>query len=285
MSSLTMMLRIPRSFSLGRPHRQPTGGAVVIPASRVFSRGDIKSQMVTPPFSLAREMRVTHVYVNPSAPRTCVPPRQPGAACSCAHGPATNPRYATVSRRSRPSAKVIHDSASLVGRHLGDNRSYARPPVSVYMAIPRSWLLSRCRSCSISMFRRSSRTRFHSGVSACISPTPFGPTRTTLATSLRKSAHEVLDGRAVASPRPVPVEGGERLEAADAGGAEAALEAAAASFLLFPGDQLGQPAGLAGVVPAGVEAAQAERAGAAWNSRSWPRRRRAWHLCLASSAM
>ena len=91
-------------------------------------------------------------------------------------------------------------------------------------------------------------------------------------------AHQVLDGHAVAAPGPRPVEVGERLELSDAGFAEAALEAAAAPLLLFPGDEGGGPVVIADLVPVGGEAVQAERAGpvlegvvhSSLSSSGWP---------------
>ena len=63
-------------------------------------------------------------------------------------------------------------------------------------------------------------------------------------------------------PRPVPVEVGERLELAEPGVGEAALEATGAPLFFFPGDQRGQPVGVFDLVPVGDEAVQAERPGA-----------------------
>ena len=63
--------------------------------------------------------------------------------------------------------------------------------------------------------------------------------------------------------RPCPVKVGERLELSEAGVAEAALEAAASPFLLFPGDQRGGPVMPGDLAPVGGEAVQAERPGTA----------------------
>ena len=55
--------------------------------------------------------------------------------------------------------------------------------------------------------------------------------------------HEVLDGHAVASSGPVPVEVGEGLELSEAGVGEASFEASAAPLFFLPVDQGGQPSG------------------------------------------
>jgi len=88
--------------------------------------------------------------------------------------------------------------------------------------------------------------------------------------------HEVLDGHAVASPWPVPVEVGERLELSEAGVGEASLEASGAPFFLLPRDQGREPVAFCDLVPVGEEAVQSERAGTvdegvghSWLSSSW----------------
>ena len=94
-------------------------------------------------------------------------------------------------------------------------------------------------------------------------PTPLGADQDDVGGLVEElQAHEVLDGHAVATPGPVPVEVGERLELPEAGVGEAALEAAGAPLLLFPGDQLGEPVALRDLAPMGEQAVQAERAGA-----------------------
>ena len=74
--------------------------------------------------------------------------------------------------------------------------------------------------------------------------------------------HQRLDSGAVATLGPGPVEVGERLEAADMGGAQPALEAAACALLLLPVDQGLDPVGGAGLGPMGDHAAQVEGLGA-----------------------
>ena len=73
--------------------------------------------------------------------------------------------------------------------------------------------------------------------------------------------HQRLEGGAVAALGPGPVEVGERLEAADMGGAQAALEAAAGALLLLPIDQRLDPAGGGDLPPMGQQAMQVERLG------------------------
>jgi hypothetical protein len=63
------------------------------------------------------------------------------------------------------------------------------------------------------------------------------PTSTTLAASLRNSSAFSVSMAAVATLGPGPVEVAERLEAADMGGAQSSLQAAAGAFVFLPTEQ------------------------------------------------
>jgi hypothetical protein len=73
--------------------------------------------------------------------------------------------------------------------------------------------------------------------------------------------HQRLDGGAVAACRPSPVEVGQRLEAADTGVVQAALQAAADALLLFPFDQRRDPGLLGHLMPVREQAMQEQSLG------------------------
>ena len=71
---------------------------------------------------------------------------------------------------------------------------------------------------------------------------------------------QLLDGGAVDLLGPLPVEVAQRLEGAEAGKAQAALQGAALAFALLVVDDAGQPLQVAHLLPVGEQAKEAEPA-------------------------
>ena len=73
--------------------------------------------------------------------------------------------------------------------------------------------------------------------------------------------HQGFEGRTIAAFGPTPIEVTDRFEAADMGGAQTTLQAAAGALLLLPIEQHADPFGGGGFPPVCQDAVQVERLG------------------------